>query len=70
MFLFKCLVARVRAEYQEMPGLSLTVEQASRLLGLQPSMCQTVLRTLVLDGVLYDTPRGAYRAAPPLRERP
>ena len=32
------LAARVRAEYREMPGLSLTAEQASRLWGLNLSV--------------------------------
>jgi hypothetical protein len=62
------LVARVRAEYREMPGLSLTTEQASRLLGVQPAICRTVLQTLVTEGILYN-PRGVYIAAPSIRDR-
>jgi hypothetical protein len=61
------IAARVRAEYREMPGLSLTLPQAARLLGVQPTICQTVLQALVLDGVLYHTPRGTYIATPPTR---
>jgi hypothetical protein len=61
------IAARVRAEYREMPGLSLTVQQAARLLGVQPMICQTVLQELVVDGVLYSTPRGTYVAVPSTR---
>ena len=62
------LATRVRAEYREMPGLSLTTEQASRLLGAQPALCRTVLQALVAEGVLY-TSRGVYIAAPSTRAR-
>lgn len=61
------IAIRIRAEYREMPGLSLTVQQAARLLGAQLSVCQTVLQSLVADGVLYTTACGAYVAAPPTR---
>ncbi len=63
------LAARVRAEYREMPGLSLTAAQASRLWGIDRSVCEQVLLRLVMEGVLYHTLRGAYVAAPSLRER-
>ena len=63
------LAARVRAEYREMPGLSLTAEQASRLLGIDGPVCEQVLQGLVSDGALYHTPRGVYVAAPTARER-
>jgi hypothetical protein len=58
------LVARVRAEYREMPGLSLTTWQASRLLGIHHSVCERLLHRLVTDGVLYCTPGGTYVAGP------
>ena len=63
------LTVRVRAEYREMPGLSLTSAQASRLWGIDHSVCEQVLRGLVADGALYHTPRGAYVAAPATRAR-
>jgi hypothetical protein len=63
------LTVRVRAEYREMPGLSLTTAQASRLWGVDHSVCEQVLRSLVADGALYHTSRGAYVAAPPTQER-
>ena len=63
------LAARVRAEYREMPGLSLTAEQASRLLGIDRPVCEQVLQGLASDGALYHTPRGAYVEATSARER-
>jgi hypothetical protein len=51
---------RVRAEYREMPGLSLSLAQAVRLLGLDRPICGEVFRTLVHDGFLRETPRGHY----------
>ena len=65
----ECLIERVRAEYREMPGLSLTVEQVSRLMGVHLSLCQRVLHALVVDGVLYHSRSGHYTSAPPIRDR-
>ncbi len=49
--------ARVRAEYLEMPGLSLTLPQAARLFNLEPARCARVLHTLVTDGALWTNGR-------------
>ena len=38
---------RIRAEFREMPGLTLTLEQASRLFDLEPTRCARVLGQLV-----------------------
>src|SRR5436190_15908007 len=38
---------RVRAEFVEMPGLTLTVGQASRLFGLDQDICRQVVDRLV-----------------------
>ena len=38
---------RVRAEFVEMPGLTLTVGQASRLFGLDQDVCRQVVDRLV-----------------------
>jgi len=46
------LVARVRGEYLESPGLSLTPGQARRLFGLSPGECHHVFDRLVQDGFL------------------
>ena len=46
------LATRVRAEFQEMPGLRLTVRQAERLWGLAPEVCAQVVDVLVSRAVL------------------
>jgi hypothetical protein len=38
---------RIRGEYLEMPGLRLSIEQASRLWALERAACQGVLDALV-----------------------
>lgn len=43
---------RVRAEFAEMPGLKLTLSQASRLFHLEANRCEEVLATLVDAGQL------------------
>jgi Fic family protein len=54
------LLTRVRAEYVEMPGLSLTLAQAQRLWTLDQATCASVLRTLVERRFLRTTARGRY----------
>ena len=46
------LVERVVAEYREMPGLALTIEQARRLWGCDAATCQRVIDVLVERHVL------------------
>lgn len=46
------LCERVRGEYREMPGLRLTLAQASRLFNLEASQCARVLQALVSGGAL------------------
>jgi hypothetical protein len=41
------VAARVRAEFVEMPGLILTVRQASRLFGIDQDVCRQVVDRLV-----------------------
>lgn len=43
---------RVRAEFAEMPGLKLTLPQASRLFHLEAGLCAQVLASLVARGQL------------------
>lgn len=50
---------RVRAEFDEMPGMSLTVPQASRLFGLEEEVCQAVVDQLVSDDYLRRSESGA-----------
>jgi hypothetical protein len=54
---------RVRAEYLEMPGLHLTVDQVQRLCGIDRPECRTVLDTLVSERFLCVKPNGAYARA-------
>lgn len=42
----------IRAEYLEMPGLNLTLPQASRLWGREPALCHDALEMLVAAGFL------------------
>ena len=46
------LQVRIRAEFTEMPGLRLTLSQASRLFNLERSRCECVLGGLVREGDL------------------
>lgn len=46
------IVTRIRGEYTEMPGLSLTPQQAGRLWNLDPGLCLGVLDELVRAGFL------------------
>lgn len=57
------LVRRVRGEYYEMPGLGLTVAQASRLWHVDAATCQAVLSRLVSEDFLYRTRDGRYVAS-------
>jgi hypothetical protein len=50
----------VRGEYDEMPGLSLTMAQAQRLWTLDRTTCALVLGTLVETRFLRTTARGRY----------
>ena len=46
------LCTRIRAEFREMPGLKLTLPQASRLFSIEPTRCERVLGALVHAGHL------------------
>ncbi len=54
------LVVVVRREFEEMPGLVLTADQARRLWAIEPRMCSVVLDRLVGAGYLHQTPSGHY----------
>ena len=54
------LILRVKGEYREMPGLSLTFSQAQRLWNMEPSRCATVLDALVRLQFLHKTALGYY----------
>ena len=55
------MVQRIRAEYLEMPGLSLTVLQAARFWGLSARTLERVLSSLVESGFLERDKKGCYR---------
>jgi hypothetical protein len=54
------LLKRIRAEYLEMPGLRLTLEQARRLCGVERALCKMVLDALVAEKFLCVKVDGAY----------
>ena len=56
------LVTMILGTYREMPGLSLSLDQAARLFGLRETTCRVVLRDLVDAGRLCRSPDGHYRA--------
>jgi hypothetical protein len=56
------LPGRIRAEYREMPGLSLSLSQAARLWGLPAPRCAGVLAVLIAQGDLICTRDGRYVA--------
>jgi DNA-binding IclR family transcriptional regulator len=45
----------IRAEYEELPGMSLTKVQVQRLWGLDGSTCEAILDQLVKSGFLRQT---------------
>ena len=53
------LLDRIRAEYDEMPGLNLTLSQAARFWDLDPKVCRNALESLVREGALKHG-RGGY----------
>ena len=54
------LLRRVRAQYRDMPALKLTKPQATRLFGVAPSMCDTMLTALVTENFLSRTEKGMF----------
>ena len=53
----RALCQRVHGEYGEMPGLRLTLAQASRLFNLDMTHCSQVLDALVTQGALWTNGR-------------
>jgi hypothetical protein len=54
------VLARVRAEYLEMPGMRLTARQVQRLCGIELVTCTSVLDALVARKFLCLNPDGTY----------
>jgi hypothetical protein len=57
------MLMRIRGEFGEMPGLRLTVGEASRLWQMAPEACESVLNVLVEQRMLIRTAKGFIRAA-------
>jgi hypothetical protein len=56
----EALVRRIVAEFEDMPGLALTVSQASRFLGVDHMACGRILETLQTNGTLRRTTQNLY----------
>lgn len=54
------LIVRVRGEYREMPGLSLTVPQAQKLWGLEQTTCERLFDRLVEANFVRETRHGRF----------
>jgi hypothetical protein len=61
------LLARVRGEYFEMPGLRVTFAQACRLWQVDVSTCEMLLDQLIREGFLWKTNHGFYIAVAAIR---
>ena len=59
-FLDQRVLKRLRAEYLEMPGMRLTIEQIQRLCGIEPRMVKPVLDALVKASFLRLNSDGTY----------
>ena len=64
------IAERVRGEFREMPGLTLTIAQAGRLWSLDTPTCSEVLSELVQTGFLCRKADGAFCRATDLSGRP
>jgi DNA-binding GntR family transcriptional regulator len=58
------LTTRIRGEFDEMPGLKLTMAQACRLWHTDEGAVQQALDTLVAEGFVTRTASGAFVALP------
>jgi len=56
----RTLMEQVRAEYAEMPGLSVTLPQAQRLWAVDRATCEEAFGRLVSSGVLRKTTKGHF----------
>ena len=56
---------RVRSEFLDLPGLTLSVPQVARMLGLRKQHAAAILDTMVSEHFLTQTPGGSYHRAMP-----
>jgi hypothetical protein len=64
MFSTDRLVDRIRAEYEALPGLKLTSEQACRLWSVDNAHCESAFQVLLAEGFLHRTGTGKFVALP------
>lgn len=57
------LTQRIREEFEESPGLQLTVDEGARFWGLDAHTCELVLSELLTDGFLARGNDRRYRQA-------
>jgi len=57
---WRATLNRIRNEFEEMPSLRVTLNQAKRLFGLPEPASVWVLGSLTSEGFLVCTPRGEY----------
>jgi hypothetical protein len=60
IFIDQRVLARLRAEYLEMPGMKLTTAQVQRLCGIEQPMCTLLLDILVEAQFLTRKSNGTY----------
>jgi hypothetical protein len=58
--LWRATLSRVRSEFDEMPCLRVTADQARVLFGLPSAASESVLGSLVREGFLVHTTEGQY----------
>ena len=54
---------RLRHEFLAMPGLTISVPQVARMLGLRSEHAAAILEALACEKFLTQTPTGSYRRA-------
>ena len=57
----EAVTQRVRAEFEEMPGLTLTEHQAAKLFGIEQKVCRDVIDRLVDAAYLEKTRSGSVK---------
>ena len=62
MAIHEQIMRRIRAEYREMPDMSLRPQQVQRLCGIDGTMCQEALDALVAAKFLRVRSDGSYVA--------
>jgi hypothetical protein len=61
----EAVVRRIVAEFHDMPGLVLSVKQASKFLGVDEAACARILASLTQTGVLRRSPNEYYSRREP-----